>query len=509
MLMSKQSQSEKERLQGLAMMKAEAIECCDYFIDEFVYIESKGGDSPVTKFSLWPLQKATLLQMLTLRFLIFLKARQLGGTWLVLAYTLWRMLRPGITAIALSKTEIDANKLVQRVELILRHLPSWFITRSPAPLKETWSWDSTATWIKIRHPGSEDSTFTSLPAAQNSGASLTADILIMDECALMEWAEQIYRAAFPTINRPGDKPENGQTFIISTMRIGSFFHKLVLKARAGLNSYKVIFWPWNTDPSRDQAWYEETARNYEGNMHSDYPATIEEALSQAEGCFFQELDAEVHIKPPMERIPDYYQRFASIDYGLDGVAVLWFYIDHRGMIRVYREYYDKDKIITESGARIIALNGDDVLSGFYAPPDLWNRRQDTGKSFAESYAEMDIYLTKSDNRREQGWVAVKELLKPVTIRNEQTGEEEHTAKLTFDAGACPQLWRCLTSIQRDPKNYNDVLDRTPEDHELTHLPDALRYFAAGRTFPSVPPMMGNKNTFGFRKNDDEGEYISW
>lgn len=482
----------------------EAVENCAFFIEEYVYIESKGGAETEIKFKLWPVQKLSLKWMLTFRFLMFLKARQLGCTWLVLAYALWLLLRPSKRVIALSKTEIDANALVQRVEFMLRHLPEWFIIKSPVPIPGAMTYDSTMTWVKIRHPSGEDSIFMSLPAAQNAGASLTADLVIADEWGLQEWAAQIYRAAFPTINRPG----GGQFFGISTMRIGTFFHKMVLGALHGTNDYKLIFWPWDSDPSRDREWYERTARNYPGNMKSDYPATIEEAISQAEGCFFSELDREIHLREPLETIPSHYQRFAVLDYGLDMLHVLWVYVDTNGRYRVYRELYGSDLTIPKAADMILEANAGDELAGFFAPPDMWNRRQDTGKSFAESFAEREIYLTKTDNRREQGWEQLKELLTPFTTKNEQTETEYISALLTFDEGACPEIWRCMTTIQRDPGNYNDVLDKTPDDHALTHGPDALRYFAAGRTFPSVAPVMG-KPKFPFEQEEKEGDYIVW
>lgn len=495
-----------------AKIKSDAIEealiNCEHFIETYIKIESKGGETPVTPFKMWPIQKKTLRLMQIFRFFIFLKARQLGCTWLVLAYSLWRMLMPGVRVIALSKTEADAQALSQRVELMLRYMPDWFITQSANPLPGRFTYDNTLSWVKIRHPYGEDSIFMSLPAAQNSGASLTADIVIFDEWGLMEWAEQIYRAAFPTINRPGDKPENGQVFGISTMRIGSFFHRMVLKARAGLNSYKLIFWPWYSDPNRDQKWYQETQNNYEGNMKSDYPATIEEALSQAEGCFFQEINVDIHHRKTPDKIPDHYKRYCSIDYGQDGLAVIWYYVDNQGWFHAYRELYGKDKIISQAASLVLAANYGERVDGFFAPPDLWARRQETGKSFAELWAGYGIYLTKVSADREHGWELVRELIAPVSRLNEVTGDTYQTARLTIDKDACPNLWRCLTTIQRDPKNYNDVLDKTPDDHDLTHMPDALRYFASGRALPAEVGIKGKKREF-WEEDEEEEQYIVW
>ena len=51
---------------------------------------------------------------------------------------------------------------------------------------------------------------------------------------------------------------------------------------------------------------------------------------------------------------------------------------------------------------------------------------------------------------------------------------------------CVNLIRCLPQLQFDPRHPNDA---ATQPHELTHAPDALRYFAAGRPFarPAGPP----------------------
>ena len=55
-------------------------------------------------FAMWPKQAWALSQLLKNRLSIILKARQLGLTWLVLAYAVWRLLHnPGYQVVALSK----------------------------------------------------------------------------------------------------------------------------------------------------------------------------------------------------------------------------------------------------------------------------------------------------------------------------------------------------------------------------------------------------------------------
>jgi phage terminase large subunit len=118
----------------------------------------------------------------------------------------------------------------------------------------------------------------------------------------------------------------------------------------------------------------------------------------------------------------------------------------------------------------------------YAPPDLWNRRQDTGKSAADIFAENGINLVKSNNDRVLGWYNLKEWLKVITALDEQTGQEIKTARLKIFKN-CVNLIRTLPLLQHDEKDPNDVAN---EPHELTHAPDAIRYFCSMRTAPTKP-----------------------
>ena len=44
---------------------------------------------------------------------------------------------------------------------------------------------------------------------------------------------------------------------------------------------------------------------------------------------------------------------------------------------------------------------------WYAPPNFWNRRQDTGRSVADAFAEYGIPLVRAQNNRVQGWLNLR------------------------------------------------------------------------------------------------------
>ena len=474
------------------------------FIRELVHIVDKENtENPEPLFALWPNQIGVLKQLQVARRMIALKARQLGITWLVLADTVHKMLFiPGYDAFALSQTEDpDAFQLVTRIAFILERLPPWLIQFGKSK-QGGLTWENTASRVEIHHPDRKDgngrrviykdSVFQSFAATERTARGWTGDRLIMDEMAKYAEPEKVWKAAQPSINRP----TTGQVVLISTNEVGSLFEAIYRSSMVGANDFSRIFLGWNTDPRRDAVWYERTKRDLPNpdDMNSEYPATEEDAFTRSSGCFFPELKHEIHIKPKALYVPEHYRRYAALDYGLDGYAVLWFYVDNYGRSRCYRELYTKDKTISEAAALFKTANAGDKLEQIFAPVDLWSRRQETLKSFAETFARNGVFLSMTNNRREQGWQAVKELLKPFPVRDEQTGEQRITANLTIDEGECFHLWRCMTTVQRGKTNYNDISDRTPAEHELTHLLDAARYYATARISPFVGKKRREDNT---------------
>ena len=126
-------------------------------------------------------------------------------------------------------------------------------------------------------------------------------------------------------------------------------------------------------------------------------------------------------------------------------------------------------IISEAAARILSCEASgEQIDVRLAPPDLWNRRQETGRSAVELFADCGLSFEKSSNERVAGWLALHELLAP---RRDMDGEPR--PRLTI-FNTCRNLIRTLPALQHDRRNPSDTAN-TP--HELTHAPDALRYFA--------------------------------
>ena len=210
-----------------------------------------------------------------------------------------------------------------------------------------------------------------------------------------------------------------------------------------------------------------------------------------DGMFFPEFKRSIHIIEPF-KIPDNWNRYIAMDYGLDMFAVLFIAIDTKGKAYVYNEIHKTNLIVSEAVQTLKSYMGQNKYKYIYAPPDLWNRNRDTGKSTAELFWEGGVDLTKASNNRIAGWLNVKEWLRIKKVRHEQTGELYEDSDLKIFSN-CLNLIKYLPQLQHDEKEPNDV---ATEPHEPTHITDALRYFCVSRTAPTKE-IINKEITFNF------------
>lgn len=444
-----------------------------YWANNYCVIEDKDSPEIIVPFRAWDAQNQTLRDFEKFRLNLILKARQMGITWIALYFCTHDLIfNLGHTVVALSKTEDDAKELVRRMSVILDNMPE--ILKGGGLV-----WRSTATSILITDSkGKLVSTFKAFPASPAAGRSFTGNILLLDEWAFQEYAEEIWTSAYPTINRP----TGGKVIGLSTIKKGTLFENLWLED----NAFHKIFLSVFSDPRRTQEWYESTAKDLGVKVKQEYPRTAEEALSNLGGSFFSEFDYSVHTCEPF-KIPEDWTIYNTMDYGLDMFAHYKVAIDSEKNVYVFHEIYESGVIISDAAGKIkvaeLKEDEDGNVSEWYsprlrlAPPDLWNRSQETGKSRALIFAENGVELVKSNNDRESGWQAVKELMK---IQTAPDGTRYSKIKIFRN---CTNLIRTLPQLLIDEKNANDC---AKEPHELTHAPDALRYFAIYWTQPPEP-----------------------
>ena len=182
------------------------------------------------------------------------------------------------------------------------------------------------------------------------------------------------------------------------------------------------------------------------------------------GSYFEEFTDGLHTCKPFP-IPAHWKKYRAMDYGLDMHFCIWVAVDESGRSYVYRQFAKSNMYVSDAAKKQLELTRPD--EGIYytiAPPDLWARNRESGKSQANIFAENGVPLVRADNNRKQGWYAVKELLK---VR-----EDGKPGLIIFDT--CGELIDCLKCLQHDKTDPNDA---AKHPHQITHGPDALRYFA--------------------------------
>ena len=198
-----------------------------------------------------------------------------------------------------------------------------------------------------------------------------------------------------------------------------------------------------------------------------------------EGQYFTEFSTTKHVCDPFE-IPPSWRRYRTIDYGLDRLAVLWIAVANDGRVFVYREYCESGLPISAAARAITERTpeGEDIYATL-APPDLFSRTQESGKTKATLFQEFGVAFTKTSNDRECGWLAIKELL----------CDSGNGPKMQIFRN-CTEIIKCLPALTVDRIRPTDCAN---EPHEITHAPDALRGFAIFHTRPNNPSE-GTKRT---------------
>ena len=206
-----------------------------------------------------------------------------------------------------------------------------------------------------------------------------------------------------------------------------------------------------------------------------------------EGQFFAEFDESVHVFDAATGaavIPNKTRRFVALDYGFDMLAALLVGVDSDMDLWVLDECCEPNLTLSEAAGRVAELCRGQEVEYAVASPDLWNRRQDSGRSGAEIMQAPPGMppLRPADNRRIPGWRVLREYL---AIR-EGKGPSLHISK------RCSTLINSMQSLLCDPARPEDAAG---EPHVLTHAPEVLRYAVISRSQPPEPQTTFSPFTF--------------
>lgn len=226
------------------LIKQEYKKCLNspvYFMKKYVKIQHPMRGT--IYFDLYPFQEDALQNFHDYKFNIILKSRQMGISTLVAAYSLWLMIfNKDKNILIISLKQEVAKEIITKVRFANDNLPPWLKVRCEEDNRLS---------LKLANGSQIRATSTT----KKSGVSLALSLLIIDEAALIEEADELWTSAQPTLST------GGRAIILSTPRgVGNWFHKMWQGAEEnndgaiGKNGFHPIKMPWHYHPERDEEW---------------------------------------------------------------------------------------------------------------------------------------------------------------------------------------------------------------------------------------------------------------
>lgn len=163
-----------------------------FFFSTFVYVIHPIRGK--VQFALYPFQKAVLYQFVKERFNIVLKFRQAGITELISMYCLWLcMYHPNKKVNIISIKDTTAKKVLKKIKFMYKNLPPYLqtpiINGRPTEL-------GSSSMMEF----SNGSFIESVPTSPEAGRSESLTLLVIDEAAMVRWANEVWAAALPTLS---------------------------------------------------------------------------------------------------------------------------------------------------------------------------------------------------------------------------------------------------------------------------------------------------------------------
>lgn len=259
------------------------------------------------------------------KWIMALKGRQLGLTWLVVAYCVWRIIyEHRYTIVIINQETKYAKEFIRRMKWIMKRLPAWMRPRITTDNLEELRFEAESKEVEV----------FSLAGSSNAARSFTADLVVYDEASRVPALGETLAAVSPTLEVSG-----GQSILLTTSDgpQGDFYDlwqvtygdqgSLVDEDGVGPSGYIPVFIHWSERPGRDQAWYEEQAEKLNAispvHVKREYPETPEEAFEHATGRIYPLFTRErcvARIEVPWDTV-----RFRAIDWGggPSAHAILW------------------------------------------------------------------------------------------------------------------------------------------------------------------------------------------
>jgi hypothetical protein len=267
-----------------------AAQSFPHFLNHVYIMEPPPGRGRI-RFEKWPHLMELAAAMEEHTWIAYLKARQLGFSWLAAARAAWVMrFQPGSLSLMLSRGENESNALLSKAKFILKELPpSWQLPFGTDSRRE------------LTYPDAQNASILALPATEDAGRGLTASLVIQDEADFHEYDAASVAAIEPSVNA-GGQVIRGST--INKRKAASVFRETFVGSPT--NGWHRLFAGWDARPGRDEEWYNRTKASIpvldltgltpDLFMEQEYPHTIDEALKPARASSAFDPDALEDLK---------------------------------------------------------------------------------------------------------------------------------------------------------------------------------------------------------------------
>ena len=247
-----------------------------YFIKNCVWIQRDDGTE--IKLKLWKWQEDYVWSLVRNKRNMAYKGVQIGVSWINTAVEVWlEMQGDNRKFFNLSKNETDSKKLIRKIKFIHSRLKPWM---RPKYIKANDSYIET----------SRGGIFESYAATGDNVRSDSAYYIFIDEAAFMRRFEEIFSSS----------QSRAKHISVASSAFGfNHFRLQYYNAKRGDSIYVPHFFNWRSDPTRDEAWYKDTASVMSrAKMNQDHPENEEDGFIQSGNPVF---DSE-HVKAQEKNI---------------------------------------------------------------------------------------------------------------------------------------------------------------------------------------------------------------
>lgn len=409
------------------------------------------------RFEPYPYQRTLLDEWYSGGDYVMLKGRQLGFSWLVAMYMLYRAMYSGWAIGYYSRGDEESkHELSQRVEFIYNHLPPEL--KRPSKFIENLATFESGGSIRA------------FPGTRTAGVGYTFQLVVFDEFAMHAFGSQNFAAVLPTTQA------GGQVLVMSTSNpdlgpAGPFFELWMSDSPL----WKKRFFPWDVAPGRDADWYNDQLQRFAGDERSFRafnPASVEDAFAGKGLLVHPDFNEVVHMK---QGLPwdQYRYRLAGVDWGGTG--------DPAGIVPLG---VTRDEKFHQPGEffRNTTTTIDDMADYLFrlhnvAPFDIIACGLDEPVATA-TLRSMGLPAYPANTKRVEGLGMVDMLLRE--------------RRLTIDPRCKQTRYQFLTYQNRvltDPNTRERYTTRTPVDHHAD-LMDAQRYAVMAYWAKSPRPQSG-------------------